>query len=343
VKARHDYLPFGEEVPAGIGGRTAPMGYGVNEGLKQRFTSKQRDMESNLDYFGARYYSSPQGRFTAVDPLDGSAHLSLPQTWNRYAYVLNNPLAIIDPNGMGWYQLGSNLYWDDLVTDQESAVKRHGKKAEYLPPGTIVRVLSVTGGGVWKTLVGHRVELVGDNPFNIKDLGKPKPPPVKQIEFYGGDGEKFLLAYFKFALENVVAGYVGSKAVEGIQFLYRLAKAKRAGKAVFELLEAAKDGNSIGAMKKLEYVASPKHGAVARGNIAAAPSHGQEALDLSLRISENTTRRVGVDYATKEFVVFDETSTGVFHGHVRSWSQLEGSMQRALIKEGVANSKGKIL
>jgi len=53
-----------------------------------------------LDYFGARYYSGAQGRFTSVDPLMTSATVYDPQTWNRYTYGRNNPLKFIDPNGM---------------------------------------------------------------------------------------------------------------------------------------------------------------------------------------------------------------------------------------------------
>ena len=64
------------------------------------FTGKERDSETGLDYFGARYFSAAQGRFTSVDPLMASAHASDPQSWNRYAYALNNPLKFIDENGM---------------------------------------------------------------------------------------------------------------------------------------------------------------------------------------------------------------------------------------------------
>jgi len=97
---RHDYLPFGEELLAGAGGRTTGEGYAGDDGVRQQFTSKERDVETSLDYFGARYFSSAQGRFTSVDPLASSAKPANPQTWNRYAYVLNNPLRLIDPTGM---------------------------------------------------------------------------------------------------------------------------------------------------------------------------------------------------------------------------------------------------
>jgi len=63
-------------------------------------TQKERDNESGLDYFGARYYGSNLGRFTSPDPLFASGRATSPQTWNRYAYVLNNPLRLIDPNGL---------------------------------------------------------------------------------------------------------------------------------------------------------------------------------------------------------------------------------------------------
>jgi RHS repeat-associated protein len=99
VRARHDYMPFGEEISAGIGGRTSGQGYGATDDTRQKFTSKERDNESGLDYFGARYYSSMQGRFTSVDPELGSAKRGSPETWNRYSYCLNNPLVLVDPDG----------------------------------------------------------------------------------------------------------------------------------------------------------------------------------------------------------------------------------------------------
>jgi RHS repeat-associated protein len=65
-----------------------------------KFTGKERDSESNLDNFGARYDSSTLGRFMSPDPMMASARVWVPQTWNRYAYALNNPLRFVDPDGM---------------------------------------------------------------------------------------------------------------------------------------------------------------------------------------------------------------------------------------------------
>ena len=97
--SRHDYLPFGEEIQPGTFGRARNLGYGTGDTTPQRFTGKERDPESNLDYFGARYYSGGQGRFTSADPANASAGLGNPQSWNGYSYSLNSPLRLVDPTG----------------------------------------------------------------------------------------------------------------------------------------------------------------------------------------------------------------------------------------------------
>jgi RHS repeat-associated protein len=100
------------------GGRTVAQGYGGYDGVRQQFTGKERDGETGLDYFGARYYSSAQGRFTSPDQLQSTspqfallgkghpvrqalpnAELTNPQSLNMYHYALNNPLRYIDPDG----------------------------------------------------------------------------------------------------------------------------------------------------------------------------------------------------------------------------------------------------
>lgn len=63
------------------------------------FTGKERDTESGNDYFGARYYSSAMGRWMSPDPSNQGVDFYLPQTWNRYAYSVNNPLVLVDRNG----------------------------------------------------------------------------------------------------------------------------------------------------------------------------------------------------------------------------------------------------
>jgi RHS repeat-associated protein len=69
-------------------------------GIGSRSSGKERDAETGLDYFGARYYSGAEGRFISPDPKSKSANPAAPQSWNRYAYTHNNPLKFVDPDGM---------------------------------------------------------------------------------------------------------------------------------------------------------------------------------------------------------------------------------------------------
>jgi RHS repeat-associated protein len=66
------------------------------------FTGKQRDYESNLDYFGARYFGggSSLGRFMSPDEVFADQHPSSPQSWNLYSYTRNNPLTFVDDDGL---------------------------------------------------------------------------------------------------------------------------------------------------------------------------------------------------------------------------------------------------
>jgi RHS repeat-associated protein len=71
---------------------------------RSRSTGKERDSESGLDYFGARYYASDMGRWMSPDwaakPVAVPyAQFGSPQTLNLYAYVANNPVANRDADG----------------------------------------------------------------------------------------------------------------------------------------------------------------------------------------------------------------------------------------------------
>jgi RHS repeat-associated protein len=101
-----DYYPFGGE---------RLVSTGANNHYK--FTGKERDSESGLDNFGARYDSSSMGRFMTPDPLLNSGRPWNPQTWNRYAYARNNPLNIIDPTGL--YDLVNNCASDDKKCNKQ--------------------------------------------------------------------------------------------------------------------------------------------------------------------------------------------------------------------------------
>jgi len=90
------------------------------------FTGKERDAETGLDYFGARYMSSAQGRFTSPDAPFADQHPEDPQSWNLYAYGRNNPLQFIDPSGQSIELAGSEEERQKQLKALQDAV---GKKA----------------------------------------------------------------------------------------------------------------------------------------------------------------------------------------------------------------------
>jgi RHS repeat-associated protein len=101
---------------------------GAQDVSPMHFTGKERDSESGLDNFGARYDSSSMGRFMTPDPLLNSGRPWEPQSWNRYAYVLNNPLNIVDPTGL--YDLVNSC-----ASDDDKCKKRFRQHADDLKKG----------------------------------------------------------------------------------------------------------------------------------------------------------------------------------------------------------------
>jgi RHS repeat-associated protein len=76
------------------------------------FTGKERDSESGLDYFGARFDSSSIGRFMSPDPSPRKVSVQRnPQDWNLYAYARNNPIVLVDPTGEETEVYTLNGHW----------------------------------------------------------------------------------------------------------------------------------------------------------------------------------------------------------------------------------------
>ena len=156
VIARHDYLPFGEEIPGGIAQRPSP--FGGSDDISQRFTGKERDSESGLDYFGARYYGSALGRFTSPDPAwFFASHPEDPQSWNLYSYVANDPLNSVDIDGNDCVHL--NSAGTDVQRDKNgnpTGIDQHTDQGH-----------CEGGGGYWVNGTVTRITLY----TNSKDVG----------------------------------------------------------------------------------------------------------------------------------------------------------------------------
>jgi RHS repeat-associated protein len=102
--------------------------YTVN---RYKFTGKERDSESGLDNFGARYDSSQYGRFMTPDPLMiMKQKFTDPQRWNMYSYTRNNPLRFTDPTGMYTADCGDGVKnCNKEIQNYDNAV-RNGLKSK---------------------------------------------------------------------------------------------------------------------------------------------------------------------------------------------------------------------
>lgn len=121
-----DYLPFGELNSSDSGITT------------HKFTEDEHDSESGLEHAWFRKYSSALGRWMTPDPLGiDAADPANPQSWNRYAYVLNNPLKFVDPVGLDCVYLndaGDAVEWVDSESDIGSCQDSGGYWANgYIP------------------------------------------------------------------------------------------------------------------------------------------------------------------------------------------------------------------
>ena len=83
-----DYYSYGSILRSYTGGGFS--------GERYKFTGKERDTETNYDYFGASYYDSELGRFLTTDPLADKY-----PGWSPYNYCFDNPLKLVDPDGNG--------------------------------------------------------------------------------------------------------------------------------------------------------------------------------------------------------------------------------------------------
>jgi RHS repeat-associated protein len=185
---RSDHLPFGEELAGGVAGRTAPRGYApTNE--RNRFTGHARDQDTGYDHTLWRKLDSVQGRWTSPDPYGGSMEIGNPQSFNRYAYVLNDPVNASDP--LGLFQLAPRAErQSDYVVEVQAESGGWGSAFSALWSlwagrrdlfAVALQPMGVIGGGG---------EIVGDNQQNgseTKPAGSPQsdPCPPTQARFFG--------------------------------------------------------------------------------------------------------------------------------------------------------------
>jgi len=324
ITSTHRYTPFGRPI-------TSTGSYQPRFG----FSSKEYDPETGLNNFGYRSLVVNQGRWLNRDPLGEVGGLNL------YGFVSNNGLFWMDPLGLdSWWSSGA--FWVDVGSE---AIRGGVQGAQHWYTG-----VKQVGAGIGDTAVapwnyGTDSEFRADTHAAIGDLVQCVADPCCRSALAKEMGESFVQSIHEF-MENPSQGLgkVSASALSGGGVI----KAARIAGTLLRAGRVAPKGPNIigdgpGTPPRLRFEPSPKHGPVARGNISAGPQHGQDVLDFSLQVKPTSPRRIGIDYDTGAFNVFDQTSPGVFHGHVRTFEQLTPEMQRTLIDAGMVTRKGKII
>ena len=272
-------------------------------------TQQERDLETALDYFHARYYSATHGRFTSPDPEHAGSESANPQSWNGYIYGFNNPQRYTDPFG-----LAPVCKINGEVVSCETVL-------ENIRTGNF-RVTTVRINGNFFTARRSDYEkvtqsqkadgtLVSTTTFNQTGFLRAAAVLANAFQKAVQESEK----------ENPFGGGFGGGDTFG-------------------------GGGGRGCfcdVQNLRYVADPYHGKTQSGRKSAAPINGQAGLDNSVQVKETSPRRVGVDREAGQFVVFDQHEPGEFHGHVRPWGALRPEMKNALVKAGLATRNGTII
>jgi RHS repeat-associated protein len=280
---RHDYLPFGEELFAPISGRSAAQGYAGGDGVRQQFTQKERDTETGLDYFGARYYSHVQGRFTSADKLLIDQFEAAPQSWNLYTYVRNNPLRFIDPTG--------NQAVPCNATCQESKKKAEEARKQAEAEGNDVTTIT--------TNAERDKEIqASSNIINIAAVCPPTSGCYRSVSWFGipigptpiaggaaQNGGRLLSRLFAWLFRRPVAGSVPTartainitaRGLEHVLERHGAGGARTAGKSVFNAGE-----DIVGLIRQAE-------------TVPAAQQAGRTTFERVV----NAGRTIGVDRAT---------------------------------------------
>ncbi|MBI3477118.1 MAG: RHS repeat-associated core domain-containing protein [Acidobacteria bacterium] len=150
-----------------------------------KFTGKERDSESGLDYLGARYYGSGMARFNSADPKSiTKQRVRDPQQWNMYSYTRNNPLAFVDPDGREVRTPLQGQQYDQLVKmiAKEYMKESFRKDFNKLSDSKTVHEIGnkdlrskdsqVPGTPIWHTVLGTNDPKIETNKDGKADLKK---------------------------------------------------------------------------------------------------------------------------------------------------------------------------
>src|SRR5437764_7507001 len=149
-----------------------------------KFTGKERDSESGLDYFGARYYGNALGRFITPDwsstpvPIP-YADLIDPQSLNQYTYVRNLPTTRVDPDGHDSATWAAPVGWAMGASRTTAFLGQHGAKLLTAGGAILARVATTTVATVVVT-ASYLISPGTGGMTNDKDTIHSNPTPRTQ-------------------------------------------------------------------------------------------------------------------------------------------------------------------
>jgi RHS repeat-associated protein len=168
------FAPFGQELD------TQPTA------MRYKFTGKERDAESGLDYFGARYYASSLGRWMIPDwsakeePVP-YAKLGDPQSLNLYSYVLNKPVSLSDPDGhCGQQPIDEG---SECQTTPEGFDSPEQAKSENLEKSEAQQTQSA---GTGQLMDNREVQIASFNLYKLQGFGFPNTERSMWVTYKDG-------------------------------------------------------------------------------------------------------------------------------------------------------------
>ena len=175
---------------------------GQDRVVEQQFTAKERDAESGLDYFGARFFMAPAGRFLSPDAPFADQFVENPQSWNLYSYTRNNPLSYVDNNGeyvettwdvaniaIGVTSFVSNVRQGDYGA---AAIDAVGVVAD-----SVAAAVPIVPGGAGTVIRGARIaDKVGDTVGGVAGAAAAvrKVDKAADAAKVAGDGPSFIVS-----------------------------------------------------------------------------------------------------------------------------------------------------
>lgn len=176
-RARYFLFGHNDLIFSGLNSATTPEYHGVRE----LYSGKTYDVETQLLYYGARYYDPLVGRFMSIDPVEFNE--ADPHTFNRYQYANNNPLKYNDPDGrvIMFLPLAVKAF-TVLSAASGAAITAHSTYTTYQTEGAGAAAQELAVGGAVTVALGGTGALISKALIKAKKLEDVSSPLVNAVD-----------------------------------------------------------------------------------------------------------------------------------------------------------------